>query len=31
MFIDWDAAADSLKADYSSINFNGEDYWIWSY
>jgi hypothetical protein len=30
-YIDWEAAADSLKADYSSIDFNGEDYWIRSY
>ena len=26
--IDWEAAADALKADYSSIDFDGIDYWI---
>ena len=26
--IDWDAAADELKIDYSEIDFGGESYWI---
>ena len=26
--IDWDAAADDLKHDYMSIDFNDETYWI---
>jgi hypothetical protein len=26
--IDWDAAADALKADYTSVDFAGETYWI---
>lgn len=26
--IDWSAAADALKADYKSVDFNGETYWI---
>lgn len=26
--IDWDKAADELKQDYSSIDFDGETYWI---
>jgi hypothetical protein len=27
-FIDWPAAAEALKADYTSVSFDGEDYWI---
>ena len=26
--IDWDAAADALKMDYSAVDFDGETYWI---
>jgi len=26
--IDWSAAADALKADYTSIEFSGQTYWI---
>lgn len=26
--IDWEKAADELKQDYSSIDFDGETYWI---
>jgi len=26
--IDWPAAADALKADYTSVSFDGVDYWI---
>ena len=26
--IDWDAAADALKQDYTSVDFDGVDYWI---
>jgi len=26
--IDWDAAADDLKQDYMSVDFDGVDYWI---
>lgn len=26
--IDWEAAADALKMDYTCIDFDGEDYWI---
>jgi hypothetical protein len=26
--IDWDAAADELKQDYTSVDFNGVEYWI---
>jgi hypothetical protein len=26
--IDWEAAADELKADYMRVDFDGEDYWI---
>lgn len=28
MYIDWDAAAESLKMDYMSVEFDGVDYWI---
>lgn len=27
-YIDWDAAADALKQDYSSVDFDGVTYWI---
>lgn len=27
-FIDWEAAANALKQDYTSVSFAGEDYWI---
>jgi hypothetical protein len=27
-FIDWEAASDALKIDYSEINFDGRSYWI---
>lgn len=27
-FIDWTAAANALKQDYTSVSFAGEDYWI---
>lgn len=26
--IDWDAAADALKMDYTSVEFDGETYWV---
>lgn len=26
-YIDWSAAADALKMDYSSVEFDGVDYW----
>jgi len=26
--IDWDAAADALKQDYTRVDFDGVDYWI---
>jgi Antirestriction protein (ArdA) len=26
--IDWEAAADDLKMDYTSVTFDGVDYWI---
>lgn len=26
--IDWEAAADELKQDYTSVDFDGVDYWI---
>ncbi len=26
--IDWDMAADALKMDYTSVDFDGVDYWI---
>ena len=26
--IDWNAAAEELKIDYSSISFDGVDYWV---
>jgi hypothetical protein len=26
--IDWEAAAEALKADYMSVDFDGVDYWI---
>lgn len=26
--IDWAAAAESLKQDYSSVDFNGVEYWV---
>lgn len=26
-FIDWEAAAEALKQDYTSIDFDGETYW----
>jgi len=26
--IDWEAAADALKMDYTSVDFDGVDYWI---
>lgn len=27
-FIDWSAAADALKEDYTEVDFGGESYWI---
>lgn len=27
-FIDWEAAADALKQDYTSVDFDGVEYWI---
>lgn len=27
-YIDWDAAADALKQDYTSVDFDGVEYWI---
>jgi antirestriction protein len=27
MYIDWEAAADSLKMDYLSVTFQGTEYW----
>ena len=27
-FIDWDAAAEALKQDYMSVDFDGVEYWI---
>ena len=27
-FIDWERAADALKQDYTSVTFDGVDYWI---
>jgi hypothetical protein len=27
-FIDWEAAADALKMDYTSVDFGGVDYWV---
>lgn len=27
-FIDWDAAADALQMDYTSVDFDGVEYWI---
>lgn len=27
-FIDWERAADALKVDYSSIDFDGVEYWV---
>ncbi len=27
-FIDWSAAADALKVDYASIDYDGQEYWI---
>ena len=27
-FIDWEAAADALQTDYSSVDIGGEDYWF---
>lgn len=29
--IDWDAAADELKTDYTEVTFNGETYWTRDY
>lgn len=26
--IDWEAAADDLKVDYSTVDFDGVDYWV---
>lgn len=26
--IDWDAAADALKIDYTSVDFDGVEYWV---
>ena len=26
--IDWDAAADELKTDYSEVTFDGNSYWV---
>jgi hypothetical protein len=31
MQIDWDAAAEALKADYTTIDFDGVEYWVWAY
>jgi antirestriction protein len=27
-YIDWDAAADALKMDYTSVEIDGETYWV---
>lgn len=27
-FIDWEAAADALKQDYTSVDFDGVEYWV---
>lgn len=27
-FIDWEAAADALKQDYTSVDFDGVTYWV---
>lgn len=27
-YIDWEAAAEALKTDYTSVEFDGETYWI---
>lgn len=27
-YIDWERAADALKQDYSSIDFDGVEYWV---
>lgn len=27
-FIDWDAAAEALKMDYTQVVFDGTDYWV---
>lgn len=27
-YIDWEAAADALKQDYSTVDFDGVDYWV---
>lgn len=27
-YIDWDAAADALKMDYISVDFDGAEYWV---
>ena len=27
-FIDWEAAADALKQDYMSVDYDGREYWI---
>jgi hypothetical protein len=27
-YIDWERAADALKADYTSVDFDGVDYWV---
>lgn len=27
-YIDWDAAADALKQDYTSVEFDGTTYWV---
>jgi len=27
-YIDWEGAADELRADYTSIDFDGVDYWV---
>lgn len=28
MHIDWEAAAEALKIDYTSIDYDGEEYWV---
>jgi hypothetical protein len=28
MHIDWEAAADALKQDYTSVDFDGVEYWV---
>jgi hypothetical protein len=28
MYIDWEAAADALKMDYSPVDFDGVEYWV---